>query len=305
VEGATVTAWWTAAGDTATVSRVALSDFRGVFRFCSLPAGAPLKLGAVGAGAGPAVVQVTLAAGVPAQQDLTLPRAERQAAAAAPRGPELDAATVWGRVLSAGSGTPVVGATVRLGAGLPAVTTDRGGRFRIEGVRSGTYDVVVTAPLFGERRARAQVSRGGLDLELRLPARTAGAVALAPVVVTARNLTPVEVMRRTSGTRIDIVSREDLDRAVGMPDVGYVLRAKVPGLKIEPVYYRESSMVNYTRVMYHMDVVAVYLDGRLIDPHDFPHIPPAWIESMEFFPQGYQSYGVKNLQPVLLMHSRH
>jgi hypothetical protein len=303
MQGAAVTAWWAAAGDTAPVRRTALADYRGVYRFCSVPAGVPVHVGAVGAGSGPAVVEVRLAAGVPAQQDLTVARRERPASVSLV-GMGNDVATVWGRVLAAGSGAPVAGATVRLGPALPPATTDRAGRFRLERVQSGSYDVVVTAPEYGERRTRAEVPHGGLDLELRIPARSPGSVALAPVVVTAHPLTPVEVLRRTSGTRVEVVTREDLAHGVGAPNVQNVLRSKVPAIKVFDVFYPQTAMVEYVRVLYHDKDVAVYLDDVRMDPHDFAYLSPDRIEAMEFFPEGYRSYGEGAMQPVLLMHSR-
>jgi hypothetical protein len=304
VQGAAVTAWWTAAGDTVTVRRTALADYRGVYRFCSVPAGVPVHVGAAGAGAGPAVVEVKLAAGVPAQQDLMVVRRAPEAPEASRVGVGSDLATVWGRVLAAGSGAPVAGATVRLGPDLPPATTDRTGRFRIDRVRPGAYDVVVTALTLGERRTQAEVPRGGLDLELRLPSRAAVGVALAPVVVTARTLSPVEVMRRTTGSRVEIMTRQDLASGVGAPNVQNVLRARIPAVKVFDVYYPSTSMVEYVRVVYHDRDVAVYLDDVRLDPRDFAYLSPDRIEAMEFFPEGYRAYGEGAMQPVLLMHSR-
>ncbi|MDB4950136.1 MAG: CarboxypepD reg-like domain, partial [Gemmatimonadetes bacterium] len=300
VPGAAVTAWWTVDGDTAPVRRTERADFRGIYRFCGTPAGVPVHVGASAAGMGAAVVEVRLASGEPAQQDLTVPRRVRPPTSSV-IGFTQDVATVWGRVLAGGSGAPIAGATVRLGPDIPPQTTDRAGHFRFDRVPAGAYDVVVTQAEYGERRSRAQVPQGGLDLELRMPPRTA--VALAGVTVTARPLSPAQVVQRTSGARVDIVTRDDLQRARGAPDVQNVLRTRVPALKVIKVFYPNSAMIDSVVVLYRRVPIAIYMDDALFNAHDFQHLPPDQVEAMEFFPEGYRSYGVAR-QPVLLLHSR-
>jgi hypothetical protein len=160
----------------------------------------------------------------------------------------------------------------------------------------------VTQAEYGERRSRAEVPQGGLDLELRMPPRTA--VALAAVTVTAHPLSPAQVVQRTSGARVDIVTREDLLRARGAPDVQNVLRTRVPALKVIEVFFPNSAMIDSVVVLYRRVPVAIYMDDVPFNTHDFQHLPPDQVEAMEFFPEGYRAYGVAARQPVLLIHSR-
>ena len=70
---------------------------------------------------------------------------------------------VTGTVVERGGRTPVEGATVTLYQGaaeLATVTTGPEGRFRIDGLPDGMYDLVVTAPQFLETRSGVSVSDG-------------------------------------------------------------------------------------------------------------------------------------------------
>ncbi|MDB4950414.1 MAG: hypothetical protein JWM27_3063 [Gemmatimonadetes bacterium] len=304
--GTVVTAAWTAAPGAGGVPRTAVADDRGAYRFCSVPAGVALRV-AAGSLAGAANgVQVRLSAGVPMRQDLTVRRPSAapagRASAAAARERAGSGTIVWGRVVAAATGAAVVGARVQLGESLPAQATDRMGRFRVDGVPAGAYEVVVTHAEFGRRVTRAVVAGTGMELVLRLPAPS-GTVALAPVVVSARTLSPVQVQARTSGTRMDVIDGETIARAVGEPDVQNLLRVHVNGIVTSEVRMPGTDFVTRIDIYYHHQSVAVYLDSRRVPPADLVHLPPDLLDSAEFFPSGTAAYGAAG-GPVLLLHSK-
>ena len=122
---ARVTLSWAAADGTGELQT--RPDARGVYRFCSAPAGVPLRLTLATARENTSVSGVTTAPGPPLQQDLVLRTLTATRAAGAPEG---EGTVVAGRVVDAATGEPVSGAEVRIGARGRARTTDAEGRFQ-------------------------------------------------------------------------------------------------------------------------------------------------------------------------------
>src|SRR5262245_4645097 len=90
--------------------------------------------------------------------------------------------TIAGRITDAGSGVPLVGASVRVsGTQIGAATTDDG-RYTIRGVRPGATEIVVTRIGYEPKRSTVTVTANGTvtaDVSL-----TQAAFSLSEVVVT-------------------------------------------------------------------------------------------------------------------------
>ena len=220
-------------------SAEARTDYRGIYRVCSVPAGAALALEAEAPGTSGSVTGLVAQVGRPLQQDLEIPRPSAALAAAAsprpePAGPGArPGSTVYGRVVAADGSGPLAGAVVRLRDGVER-RTDREGRFTLENVAAGAYDVAVSHPERGESSVRVNVSgRQDVDLTLRMRGARQETVALAPLVATARPTTGAEAVRRAAGTRHNIITREDIERVgTGARNIQNVLRACIPAIHV-------------------------------------------------------------------------
>jgi hypothetical protein len=178
VVGAHVTAAWDAAGGTPAGERMAISDFRGVYRLCGAPSGVPVTVRLATQGTTMAVSALRLAADRPSLQDFLVPR---PLLASAPQAPAAAAGIpLHVRVTAAETGQPLSGATVRLGSALAPQTTDARGAATFPRVVPGTYLVTLADPQLGTRTVPAVIGADGPELELRVPAGE-GASLLAVV----------------------------------------------------------------------------------------------------------------------------
>ena len=233
VAGAPVAVSWpeSADGRILTATTMAVTDRRGVYRVCSLPAGVPLTVEPRVPGTFGIATELALADGERALADLDVAAAPELAVREPPR--RLDWAEVAGRLYDAETGRPVEGAAVMLGDSLSTAATRRGGSFHLGSVPIGRHRVTVVHPEYGERNTELFVTEGGvLDLVLRLPGKR---YALDPLVATVARRDRPAVQARALGHRRDVLTREDIERRqVSANHVGDLMRG-VPGLWVYEV----------------------------------------------------------------------
>lgn len=137
--------------------------------------------------------------------------------------------TVVGRVTDAASAEAVAGAVVRL-SGLPGEeVTDAEGRFVFRSVPAGAYLLTVQHLGYGLRSDSITVqARESLSVTVRI---SPAAIELEPMVVEVWSREQLE--RRARGTRLNLVTREDLRRFEGRAvSIGDVLSALVPNVSV-------------------------------------------------------------------------
>jgi hypothetical protein len=221
--GVPVRAEWPRPGDSGDTTRVlAVTDDAGMYRFCDLPVGVALRVAAVLPGAEGA--EVRLEAGRPGVHGVELDAPTPARAGTVGRG------RVVLRLVDAGNSRPIAGATVRLGGDLAQVVSDRRGVATIEQVPSGSYAVQMHHEVYGAMNTRVLV-RGGLptEVEVRVPRRP---ITLEPIVVQARRVLPGVFNEDRRGRRLDIVTRDEIDRRPAARNVGELV-SHFPNVKIK------------------------------------------------------------------------
>jgi hypothetical protein len=294
--GAEVVLEWQAEGRTE--RRRAEADPGGAYRFCGVPAGAPVALTARFLGTAGEPEEVAWAAGAAgAHRDLGVPLP--QPAGRAARGG--DRLRLEGRLLDE-RGSPVAGARVRLVGRGAEGTTDRAGRFAFADLAPGEEEIEVSHASFGTR-TETVVLRGGpvAELELSVPSRV---VALEGLTVTARSAA-VEVRRRSGAVRTVVAGEEMAEFARRGASVGDVLRARALSLRIRegtfvsrwnPTSPQPMTCVETSRGSSRLalppgvrddwpfcDLIHVYVDGiRISDPGQYLNaLRAAELESVE------------------------
>ncbi|HVM16336.1 MAG TPA: carboxypeptidase regulatory-like domain-containing protein [Gaiellaceae bacterium] len=123
------------------------------------------------------------------------------------------AGAITGRVTNAADGAPVAGAEVRVvGTPLEPATTGADGRFAIDGVPGGTYDVQVTAPRFRSFTVRVTVQDGAAtDVSVRLRAALRVAVVGDFLTGGENKLTKLLVQNEIAATATQWEAFADLD----------------------------------------------------------------------------------------------
>lgn len=221
--GVPVRAEWPRPGESGDTARaLAVTDDAGMYRFCDLPVGMAVRVAAVIPGAGQA--EVRLEAGRPGVQSVELDTPAPARAAAAGRG------RVVLRLVDAGNSRPIAGARVRLGGDMAQVVSDRQGVATVEQVPSGSYAVQMHHEVYGTMTTRVLV-RGGLptEVEVRVPRRS---ITLEPIVVQARRVLPGVFNEDRRGRRLDIVTRDEIDRRPAARNVGELV-SHFPNVKIK------------------------------------------------------------------------
>jgi hypothetical protein len=220
--GVPVRAEWPRPGESGDTARaVAVTDDAGVYRFCDLPVGMAVRVAPVSPGA--ERTEVRLAAGRPALQELSLDAPAPVRTVATGRG------RVVLRLVDDGTSRPIAGAVVRLGGDVPQAVSDRQGLATIEQVPSGSYGVQMRHEVYGTLTTRIAV-RSGLptELEVRVPKRP---VTLEPLVVQARRVLPGVFNEDRRGRRLDIVTRDEIDRRPGAQNVAELVM-RFPGVYV-------------------------------------------------------------------------
>jgi TonB-linked SusC/RagA family outer membrane protein len=137
---------------------------------------------------------------------------------------------VVGRVTDTQSGQPIAGAAVQVvGTRLGAATGDDG-RYRIVGVPAGTYTIAVLRLGFLSSRQLVTIAIGAtVSHEVALRAT---AVTLDQIVVTG---TAGETERRSIGNAVSTIDASSEMAKASPPDIAQLLRARAPGLDIQPI----------------------------------------------------------------------
>ncbi|HEX8693336.1 MAG TPA: carboxypeptidase regulatory-like domain-containing protein [Longimicrobium sp.] len=260
----------------------------------------------------------------------TLAQAAAAAARSAPAGvaEQAMARTVTGQVIDASTNRPVGAATVHLGG--QRVLTGRDGRFLFEEVLPGQYALQVSHASYPERSTFVNVlDAPGTDIEVKVaPAENRGssaaesrvaaqanteavasaetgtdaaqrggaaaqgqAVALQPIVATARPIQRLAGTGRSRGARSTRITREEIEpRLEAMHSVGDLVRT-IPGISVldDP---------RALRFLTRGTVVSVFVDGLYADDIIVRNLQPKSIESVEFIPNGDPRYA---MGPILLV----
>jgi hypothetical protein len=235
--GVPLSATWEVPGSPEPGRAGTVTDETGGYRFCSLPEGARVRIVAK-LESDSAVTQVEPRRGVPQQRDLTL--AAPAELLARRLNEQREWAHVVGKLVDANTGRPIEGAKVSFGGSAPEQTTGRNGEFTLD-VPSGTYAIAFEHRTYGTGTARLAVSgRGNLQYELRIPRRT---VTLEPLAVVAERIYPGYFNPRTRGRRLDIVTRDEIERRAGAArDVGDLVRT-FPGIEVTEIHYPGTSTI--------------------------------------------------------------
>ncbi|HEX8361233.1 MAG TPA: carboxypeptidase regulatory-like domain-containing protein [Longimicrobium sp.] len=222
--GVPVRAEWPRPGDSGDTARaLAVTDDAGMYRFCDLPVGMAVRVAAVIPGAERG--EVRLEAGRPGVKNVEL-----DAPAPVRAGTTTGRGRVVLRLVDAGNSRPIAGARVRLGGDLAQVVSNRQGVATIEQVPSGSYGVQMHHEVYGSMTTRVLV-RGGLptEVEVRVPKRP---IILEPIVVQARRVLPGVFNEDRRGRRLDIVTRDEIDRRPAARNVGELV-SHFPNVKIK------------------------------------------------------------------------
>ncbi|HOQ84176.1 MAG TPA: carboxypeptidase regulatory-like domain-containing protein [Phycisphaerae bacterium] len=130
------------------------------------------------------------------------------------------AASVWGRITTAGRNTPVSGAQVQMRNGGHRTTVQTGpdGRFRFDSAYAGPALITVTAPGFGTYREQVQIEDDDVKLHIELgPERP---VELTLVTNTGRPAADVLVEAVTEPQQIFLMTRADANGKAKLSGVG-------------------------------------------------------------------------------------
>jgi len=283
------------------------TDAQGRYRICSVPPGRVRVTASFLEREGEAAPPISLAEGEARIVDLALSLTE--------------ATRVVVEVVEHGSGRPVSGASVRIGADGPVLVTDAQGRVVQEEVSPGLHRVQVDALAHGTV-ADSVLVRPAETVRVRVPVAIE-AVELSGFTVTAegRASRGIGMMGSPSarGTRADILDwdeiREVLPRTIDTADL--LRRLQAPGFRVQEVHTPEGvrelcAEVGRVRTGLHgeeCEMVEVYLDDvRLSDPgaNLLNAIDPEQIQRIELLSPAEAGaiYGTGSRRGVLLIYTR-
>jgi hypothetical protein len=301
--GIPMRAEWPRPGESGdTLRAFAVTDDAGVYRFCDLPLGVAVRVAAAVPGTERAEVRPE--AGRPLVQGLVLD---------APAPAANTAATGRGRVVlrlvDATTSRPIAGAVVRLGGGVPQAVSDRQGLATIERVPAGSYGVQLRHEAYGTINTRIAVRGGGIptEMEVRVPKRP---VTLEPIVVQAKRVLPGVFNEERRGRRLDIVTRDEIDRRPGAHTVADLVM-RFPGVSVKNDG-RGNICVESTRILGNTlsgaQCVQLFLDDMLIGEGMgfISSIPMDVVESVIFLKpsEAFSIYGFMADKGALLVYTR-
>ncbi len=219
-------------------------------------------------------------------------------------------AVVEGLVIDANTRRPVPEAVVMLAGTSFSALTRADGNFRLPGVPAGTFTLRVSHLAYGEHTERIDVGAGEV-VRLRITLSQA-AITLEPISVEA--LSTVERAARGSGARLNVVTREEIERHVGTSmTMADVLMQHVAGVRVR----RRENLVGQpiciefrggTAGPGRCNSPAVFLDGvRITNPTIlYQQVDLRTIERMEVIPAAEAGvrFGTGALYGALLIESR-
>lgn len=307
------------------------ADAAGGFLFCGVPAGEPASLLARFLGLEGPAERLALDGGEGVVQDLRLDldglaseHADRMELRTEPGRilSDNDPIRIEGRVEDWSDGRPVADAVIRLVEAELATTTGPDGRFVFGEVNPGTYRFEIEHIAYGIRHEILSLEGGRLvHIAVRLPTR---AIALEGFTVTATPRTPVEEIRRRSGTRRDIVAGAELARAELRGERVIDVVRRMPGVQVTEGGEGEGNLpfgsvcVELRRATRGIltgggcDMVLVIMDaarvsGGIEDLGPFlAGLPVADFESIELLSpmQAGTIYGLSGSSGAIVLHSR-
>lgn len=273
VPRAQVTFSWEDGATGEVASRTVTAGADGRYIVCGLPEGAPLdaRVRVDGRSADHAGVAGPGLAGF-AERDLTLSLTDPQ--------------PVTITLIDHESGSPIRDAEVALPSlGLRAVTNRRG-TVSFAAVRPGTHEVRIDHLGYGTHSRDIVMGTEPEVLEVRVPAR---AIALQGIEVTVRSA--IQEARRTRGTRINVMDREEIARLERTAEhVGH-LAQRIPGLRLTETYHGFSGLRSGICIRGHRGTtgsgaepcVVIILDGLpLADTDVLLALGPDAIEAIEY-----------------------
>lgn len=222
---------------------------------------------------------------------------------------------VSGRLRDWASNHPIRDAIVRVPAlGLEALS-DRSGRFSFEEVPPGTHDLEIRHLAYGTRTEEIEVGGdGGGDYQIRLPTE---AIGIEGFEVTVRS--ELEAERRARGTRMDVMTRRDIEPLEGVALHAGDLARRIPnvtsgdssaGVCIE-ARRRQPSLgpggpATCASVLVVVDGVTIANTGSGGRNDFLLSLPPSQIESIEFLGpiQAGARFGSRSGNGALLIYTR-
>ena len=208
-------------------------------------------------------------------------------------------ADVAGVVRDGATLEPLEGVLVELDGRPVRAVTDEEGRFRILGQGAGRFIVRSSHLGYATRTDSVDVaSNDKLDFEIHMFEE---AVELAPIVVRVRS--EAEELRRSAGSRVDVITREQIDALLPqITDLASLLRAgRLPGVTI-----RSNDRGICIDVIRGETACAtlVFVDGvRLVDNRDAVSIHPQTIATIQVLDpmEGMIRFGPPGQNGVLLI----
>lgn len=240
IPGATVSVEWRTGEDedAPTIRIETSSDRGGRFYFCAVPARWPFRLQASFLGMEGTERRVVLQAPDRAWQvDLSvLPRMRVTVRDQFGQGADTLPTSIRGRVVDAESGRPIADAVIRARAGGDADEsrftrlTDAEGRFAIEDMPHGEWIFEIEHVAYGGESPEVAIGGGGARQVVIYARETV--TELAPLTVTTRRADPVEDARRRSGTRLDVITRAEIEEDRTARNAGDLMRGRFPGIQV-------------------------------------------------------------------------